>query len=611
MERHRIEAFPAPSDSPELRAWIRNSARPYSSTWIVLTRFLLLNGLSTSRIHLEFIEQRPKGPVLERAWKRFSDGAFGLGEEWTSKALDDFAVFLDSSTLPWGSLNLVSGSARRFFSTNEHFCANCLGDAFHTLFFRFSGITHCPFHREPLIQCCPVCGESINKGMRTRAEDLSLGCKCGLRWFPASKALEPVEISQRNDVFSELEAWCLASSKRMWCFFPHNRSIYGDPIIIGDDAKLHIKLWTRILGHPGPPYVEPLAENPHAEPTLARAATSSHLYCAPDGLSGLDSMLVWDPARSDPAFKALKGIFRSIMRHLKSHYIRGRLSLLLSLLIERSPEAIFHLVHRRAYGFQAFRICLWLLNSPFRREVEIWITQTLRVDVARPKDTWPIWHWPDPRPSWYLSAANCAAENWIVSWVNVLGLINMWPTDDDVEKQLDRLYYQKSFTTGYRARTSWIAHLDERNRLCLRALIYASWTSSCRTHWGKRERVALQAASETERRRRMFVALQQPLWLVSADQSLEPARAPTAKDGTCSIHRLIFPGSRIRVVVGFVTLDGGGGGWLVKDQDGPLAALADSVAEGMRRLRSALPRYRRAKWLQPDLATLVDAADRQ
>lgn len=200
--------------------WYPGSTPPYSSLWITIQRFLMLNQPSRSAFAQDFLVHKnqlnssrssashaPQRPSLD-------DHPFVWGQ--TSMRLTRFARVLKEpcETFRVCHIGQFSQLASPYFGEFA-VCPHCLGEGFHSVLYSFAGLQACPLHGTRLenLQNCTQIASSLFTHARLnpfgRCQYLQ-----DLLGFPAAR--RPITHPQRDRVLGEMADWLRDIGTRCW-----------------------------------------------------------------------------------------------------------------------------------------------------------------------------------------------------------------------------------------------------------------------------------------------------------------------------------------------------------------------------------------------------------
>ncbi|MCR8960610.1 hypothetical protein M0765_023635 [Variovorax sp. S2] len=221
-------------------AWTRGSIAPYTSTWIVIQRFMVLNQPSPQSFEADFIRNDASGMAMsldcsvrpERSL-RLSRFCRVTGE--------------DAGSLQGSQVGHYPESLWPLFGRFVVWCPACLAEGFHSVLFSLCGLQQCPVHNLPLEYRCR-CGLTIPHGKLGSPFRSPGCCRCGRVFLEAAAARAPKPNPARDAVLGELADWLLGAGSRFCFDLREPWSIY--PGI--ERYMAHARHWAQVLAVPTP-----------------------------------------------------------------------------------------------------------------------------------------------------------------------------------------------------------------------------------------------------------------------------------------------------------------------------------------------------------------------
>jgi hypothetical protein len=200
--------------------WYPGSTPPYSSLWITIQRFLMLNQPSRSAfaqdflVHKDQLNSRRSPASYTPQRPSPDDHPFVWGQ--TSMNLTRFARVLKEPREAFRLCHIgqFSELASPYFGEFA-VCPRCLGEGFHSVLYSFAGLQACPLHGTKLesLQNC----SQIASSLFTHARLNPFG-RCqylqDLLGFPAAR--RPMAHPQRDRILGEMADWLMDIGKRCW-----------------------------------------------------------------------------------------------------------------------------------------------------------------------------------------------------------------------------------------------------------------------------------------------------------------------------------------------------------------------------------------------------------
>ena len=194
--------------------WHPGSTPAYSSLWITVQRFLLLNQPTREAFAQDFVVHKPGITHLQPS-------AFLVGRDRCPIRLNRFARVLKEplQTFRCCQISLFSPAVRPYLG-DFALCPDCLREGFHSVLLSFSGLRECPVHHTQLWR------RAFNKNIPDPCifNELALPqLRCGRDCYdlPYSVARAPKANPDRDQAFAEISDWLLAIGTRFWFSTTH------------------------------------------------------------------------------------------------------------------------------------------------------------------------------------------------------------------------------------------------------------------------------------------------------------------------------------------------------------------------------------------------------
>jgi hypothetical protein len=198
--------------------WHAGTIQPYSSLWIILQRFLMLNGTTPSAFAQDFIYAD-----LIKNFTRISLNSNVTGRELTQFRLLRLARALHESPnkFEYTFIGQYPRSTWPLFR-NVAFCETCLTEGFHSVLFSLDGLTRCPIHNDKILPyaCCKL--NEYTHAIQRSDFQVPGKCICGKKIFEFPIARVPKVNTDRDEALAEVTNWLNLIGSR--CFLGLNNS---------------------------------------------------------------------------------------------------------------------------------------------------------------------------------------------------------------------------------------------------------------------------------------------------------------------------------------------------------------------------------------------------
>jgi hypothetical protein len=199
--------------------WHPGSIPPYSSLWITVQRFLMLNQPTRGAFAQDFFERTAGNSAVATATS-FSQSKsinnYQMASEQVPMRLTRFTrVLKESSTAFRGShIGNFSTIVRPYFG-DFSVCPDCLAEGFHSILYSFDGIRRCPAHGTKLENL--KSNGSIENDLFTNAlRNPFSECPYLHKVLRYSEARIPKAHVHRDRVLGEIADWLMDIDSRCW-----------------------------------------------------------------------------------------------------------------------------------------------------------------------------------------------------------------------------------------------------------------------------------------------------------------------------------------------------------------------------------------------------------
>lgn len=446
--------------------WHPGSTPAYSSLWITVQRFLLLNQPTREAFTQDFA-------VSKSGSASKTPSAYLVGRDHCPIRLNRFARVLKEplQTFRCSHISLFSPAVRPYLG-DFALCPACLGEGFHSVLLSFAGWRECPVHHTQLWR------QAFDKNVPDLCIFNELAhpqLRCGRDCYdlPYSVARAPKANPDRDQVFAEIADWLLAIGARFWISTTHIASQIDS-----------LERFTERVSQ-----LSAALNLTHNTPSWN--AASSHFTIHPADLvtARFGTMKVAQkqiPMQGDPwqtdaptinlnhYYNTLLGDFKAIRRHLThqlsgcSRYWLGQLehasneSTIADMLIKggvHAQEAWDFLIWWRAVCSSDFKSTPCLASRPF------W----LALDSEIPTGLGRLRRSPSDKKE------SDSVHLWLVRWIGAAGLLAFWravretafedkpPALATAARQLSRARREPQWSLGINANQELMLGLEQPN----------------------------------------------------------------------------------------------------------------------------------------------------
>jgi len=574
--------------------WHPGSTPPYSSLWMTLQRFWMLNQPTRGAFAQDF-------RVHPSASARMSLDPHGPAGAVCPVRLRRFARVLREplEVFRHACVGQFPRAVWPFFG-NFAACPDCLREGFHSVLFSFGGLGRCPVHGALLSD--RACCETLSNAMVLHETSTPFGtCRCGAVFLAFAAARSPKGYPERDRALGEVADWLMHAGSRCWLGPPHPPGVEASLARFTQRvAQLKIA-----LDLPGaiPRWAAASDASPWDPSTLAIMTCGSARMQGSDlGLQG--SGVQWLDGRHAHPYayqQTVFGDFKAICRYLRHHTLgKGRGW------ITRFARASDTLTVQRMLmtggeeARRAWAVLIWWQTCIRDLRLENWRN-------ARPFRWGGVPGIPaliDPCDRCQAdksSQANAnAAQEWIARWVSAIGLVAFWrpAAQTAALDSAPSLAMIGKGLSGARALPDWSLGISQNDRLvlCVERSGDPCWRATARLD--KSERQARSRACAAQRLERVRAACTPPcLWF--HDDTAEwtsgpgplPAELPNGKKhrllpATLKLWFAVFPWTQAPCA---------GRAFVARCLNLPLVATGPSPSQAVRHLKYAVKRYQNSR----------------
>lgn len=331
-------------------------------------------------------------------------------------------------------------------------------------------------------------------------------------------ARNPIPDLERDAALKDVVRWTEDVGKRCWAYVHRStmkREHFDDHNPLTDTIAHYIERWRIELGVTIPGWLElQLAERCTA-PLLVRYVERSGFK--PRTLARVQragtaticgiSQVVPLPVQQEP-----HRIFKSIRRYLVKHVLGNRVALMVWVGRNLSAPEFRRRVAAEPYVRIAWTVLYWLQSTHWAdRGVREWFRRLLGITAIPRGDNDPTYHWCDSIQDHVVIHLGNAYERWIVNWINAAALLDVWPTQEDLDRYSTDEAFMWPKSPPRRQPIRWWAWIDDDEQLALG--VYrrkAAWLAAAPRR-SKQERRDADALVKAERQRAVLDGMSAPV----------------------------------------------------------------------------------------------------
>ncbi len=574
--------------------WRTGSIPPFSSLWITVLRFALLNRPKFDSLNLDL-----QGREAARTRRTIK---FDSSLPWPLHATIDIPSFARMLGEPieafrWSSVGDLPFGVQSLFRGNVKFCPSCMAQGFHTVIFSGLCISRCPHHGDELLMVCPDCGELLEHRSKAGSGIVPRICKCDREWLSMRVARSPICDADRDEAMRDVVLWAEDVGQRNWTYIPTRQ--YADHPLQIDTLAEHIDRWRLELGTLVPRWLDLRLAERQADPSLLRYVRKSGFR--PNSLARLNQAGTAFFSRTPPVLpKPLRQepylVFKSIRRYLVKHVLGNRVALLVWIGMNRSAPEFRRRASADPYIQIAWATLYWMQCSHWgTASARTWFKKLLGFPMFVTWKNDPTYHWTRSVQDHVVVHSGGAYEAWIVGWLNASALLDVWPTEDDFNRYAQDEGFLFPKGPMQRLPIRWWGWLSEDGRLTIG--LYRrrpAWFEPAQRR-SKRER---KAAFETVRENRHLAlrnAMSAPVIRLADDgrwRVEEPRAFPGAADLRITrLHASGCPTSRVGVGLDPRPVADPNAPWYIRSLNYPVCVTSADIGSGMSKLRAAVRTY--------------------
>ena len=567
-------------------AWHPGSTPPYSSLWITVQRFLMLNQPTRCAFAQDFL-------VHSNAKARISLDPHDTAGAVCPVRLRRFARALGEplETFRHACVVQFPRAVWPFFGSFAA-CPDCLREGFHSVLFSFDGLDCCPVHGIKLGSriCCGTMSNTL--AFHDNATPPST-CRCGAALMAFAVARSPKPCPERDQALGEVADWLMQAGSRCW-LGPQNSPGVQAPLARFTQriTRMHIA-----MDLPGalPRWVMSRDASPWDPRTAAIMTFGSARMRGPGLLQGDGSP--WLEARPTSAYayqQTALGDFKAISRYLRHHVLKGARRWIGRFVRAEDTRAVQTLITAGGDGARrAWALLIWWQTCIWDLKLENWLTSRPFRWVSVPGV--PELAGQFTRRRTFLPQADTAQE-WMTRWISAIALLDFWRHTAQAAA-LDSapcLAMMGKGILGTRALPDWSLGIAQEGRLvlCVDRLDKPCWRLAARQT--KSERQAANRAGAAHRLEQLHSACAPPCLWFHGDTTEWTSGAGPMPDGLGDgkRHRLLAgPPKRWFAIFPWPQAPCAGRAFVARCLDLPLAATGPSASHAVRNLKYAIKRY--------------------
>lgn len=562
--------------------WYPSSVQPYSSLWITVQRFLMLNRPSEAAFISDFFvnSDRPAIPwiSLNSNGTKSAEGPIRLAR--FARVLGETPGSFDRS--------MIGQFPRMAWPLFQRFraCKICFSEGFHSVLYSLVGLARCPVHDEELVSC-NLCAHRLSLGLSSFEFENPGRCECGAFRISPRNARRPEPSAERDAALKQLADWIVAVGQRCWFDLEH-QTVEQRRLSLFDK---HLRCWQHRISLPPMPSSWALPEVSVRRDHVRQVVFGESFSTLP-----VTAVRIARVATDFPRFiNDEKSTFKAVFRYLLRHKLRRCRRWLTRIALASDADCIVrHLAVGGDDARLAFALLIWWQSSVWSESLRDWFRKK-RTYWTRPRSEAPRAEMPNEVA--LLQLENATRSKWVQTWVVAMELLHTWEQACSfawkVSSAEDILWGRGVLDA--RKDPFWSAAVDDQGRL---ALLMDAPRSGC---WlaepsvGKAARIRAWSAMRAQRAVDIR-ALCSPncIWYHARTCEWKAGSGPVPPEAFhCKRHRLVGVGERrlLFVVFSWADPDDPEVRFVARCLSLPVASTAVDVPGAIAGLKYAVKRY--------------------
>ncbi len=404
--------------------WHPGSIPPYSSLWITIQRFVMLNQPSRAAFAQDFLWHKAsdsKAPAHTTPRQSIND--YQTTADQNPIRLARFARVLKESSTTFHGCHIgdFPSMVRPYFG-DFAVCCDCLAQGFHSVLYSFQGMRHCPAHGtrlESLQSCSAVASDLFTNALRNPFG----GCQHLQKLLGFPEARIPKPQTQRDRVLGEIAHWLMDVDSRCWLGQHGVQQVAP----LGEFTRrlVHLKTILR-LPDAAPIWVDTNGARA-LDPTTTDVIRLGVAKIYKGDLADIDDRRAERHQTDLNVYnRTIWGDFKAIRRHLKHCDLgrRGRHWLARLSKATSATDVNTLLDHGGAMACRAWLLLEWsrhIIEREFNQKVGLH-TRPLRLAVDGDIPLWIA----KLRGGQASQGAQDIVHLWIARWISAAGLLAFW-----------------------------------------------------------------------------------------------------------------------------------------------------------------------------------------
>lgn len=433
-------------------AWRPGYVHKYASLWVTALRFFILNRPDFSCFASDLCKNR--NILKPKKYINIDSYPTSVGN---SISIDFFVDSLreNRSAFRWSNLaDFPVGFSTNIFLDRPAICLTCISHGFHSPIFSLQWFSKCPLHEEHLIYSCPYCGKSLTSKMREKEKFGASICQCGNQWMSIEMARCPPPETDRDNVLTDIVKWIEGAANRCWLYLPYSDrfdssivayrhlslglSEYNEqmPAWIKIDVPENLQFTTpRYRPFPIGSQLDSWSRSKGVQDRIKIVSESGFVFYNLSKAKDRACSFEVDIENINRKKISSHSIFKSMMRYAIKHLLGKRVHLIQWVANNQSVSLLNSKMQVNHYIGIAWAILHWMRASFWGSTmVDRWLKGLLLKCGSENYFRSKLYSRNYKAQRVILAGAEEQAELWIENRINASSLLDLFPTQHDLEK---------------------------------------------------------------------------------------------------------------------------------------------------------------------------------
>lgn len=333
--------------------WRANGVSRFESSWSILQKLAYLNGVGLAELRVLLGDES----YSHRTTTRCTLNDFG----YLSRRRLQYLLKLDPQIIEYSAVARYCPPLPLTETSDVlRYCPICIGNGFHTPLFQVLSVVQCPIHGEPLMVHCTRCKSQLPYELNKHTLVRPYACSCGTMLWPGLNAAEwrPSLTSRQAHVIEQYIEWLDR--------FRYSADLHLWHLALGPSVETDARATGNAVSYvhalqPIPGFTREMLQRDSAEVTVSVTAGPAFPPVSLRRPRDVDIVDIETRRRLREGLvdsgREYYAIYKSLRRHLRRRYLRGRL---------RENHQLFPSTHRDGW------------DAGFSRWIRSWDGEYLR-----------------------------------------------------------------------------------------------------------------------------------------------------------------------------------------------------------------------------------------